>query len=854
MEKVKIISNPYLRKNTFQIFKRSSGEWIDINAENNPNSKLISKELTEGFFPFKVNKIFDEIIREYGIGNERLELYFEGTKADYQELKQVCEKNSRYDHIELKPGKVYLLNAEEILPQIIDTFKELWPIIHQGEFKTKELTHHLDRFIDATNDVIPLCVMGNYSAGKSTFINALIGNEILPSGDEPVTAKIYKITQSADAEHAIITFSADHYPVTIHISSHSCSVDTQFNDSALLDELSKMLDEKQEESIVRKINCALSLINADKHVEISDLIEVNVAFSGGIWEESGMRFAILDTPGSNSASNVDHRGVLQKALNGMTNGLPVYVSEYDNLDSIDNENLYKVMCSMPELDDRFTMIVVNKADENDLPEEGHYSPEKAEEILNLAIPKKLYSIGIFFVSSILGLGSKTDGKFLDKHLSRIYRVHSSLFTDKEDAFYTTLYHYDILPGQLKETMVQDCEKTDHDLLYVNSGLYAIERQIQLFARKYSSYNKCQQSTGFLKGIIQIITEEMSELLEDRKTDRDDLLHLLDKEKQDLLTQIKVQSSQFYKEYLHEHELNLHDHALRILPTFSEEDLRKLESQFIKEKQGMLNYEEKNKEFDDSVSGLKNNFVKNVGGLFSKPGVESIKNFGNQFANDISKTIGTFGETQETKKEADREASEALLKKVTEDFQSSMTQMEQQLEETSQTYWKKRTRYLKLELMDIVADADTLPEQYRKDLNKIIMDFDNIEFEKYKEISFKMNDFNFAIQIGNIKLLESDRLNIKRLNAYCNEMFSKEMEEMYASFHSSHSESFLRWMDMLLIEIEKKIVQFNPELNEMQSKIDWESTQIESLREKLSVVKEKTDHIIQLLEWQINEEE
>lgn len=60
--------------------------------------------------------------------------------------------------------------------------------------------------------------------------------------------------------------------------------------------------------------------------------------------------------------------------------------------------------------------------------------------------------------------------------------------------------------------------------------------------------------------------------------------------------------------------------------------------------------------------------------------------------------------------------------------------------------------------------------------------------------------------------------------------------------------------MLLIEIEKKIVQFNPELNEMQAKIDWESTQIESLREKLSVVKEKTNHIIQLLEWQVNEEE
>ena len=41
--------------------------------------------------------------------------------------------------------------------------------------------------------VIPICVFGNYSAGKSTFINALIGREVLPSGGDPVTAKIYKI-------------------------------------------------------------------------------------------------------------------------------------------------------------------------------------------------------------------------------------------------------------------------------------------------------------------------------------------------------------------------------------------------------------------------------------------------------------------------------------------------------------------------------------------------------------------------------------------------------------------------------------------------------------------------------------
>ena len=47
----------------------------------------------------------------------------------------------------------------------------------------------LNKVSQALDDVIPLCVFGNYSAGKSTFINALIGVELLPSGGDPVTAK-----------------------------------------------------------------------------------------------------------------------------------------------------------------------------------------------------------------------------------------------------------------------------------------------------------------------------------------------------------------------------------------------------------------------------------------------------------------------------------------------------------------------------------------------------------------------------------------------------------------------------------------------------------------------------------------
>lgn len=64
----------------------------------------------------------------------------------------------------------------------------------------------LNKVSQALDDVIPLCVFGNYSAGKSTFINALIGVELLPSGGDPVTAKIYEIRNSEFLDQAKISF------------------------------------------------------------------------------------------------------------------------------------------------------------------------------------------------------------------------------------------------------------------------------------------------------------------------------------------------------------------------------------------------------------------------------------------------------------------------------------------------------------------------------------------------------------------------------------------------------------------------------------------------------------------------
>ena len=50
----------------------------------------------------------------------------------------------------------------------------------------KKIDEELKKFADASKDTIPICILGNYIAGKSTFINSLIGAEILPGGDKPL--------------------------------------------------------------------------------------------------------------------------------------------------------------------------------------------------------------------------------------------------------------------------------------------------------------------------------------------------------------------------------------------------------------------------------------------------------------------------------------------------------------------------------------------------------------------------------------------------------------------------------------------------------------------------------------------
>ncbi len=116
------------------------------------------------------------------------------------------------------------------------------------------------------------------------------------------------------------------------------------------------------------------------------------------------------------------------------------------------------------------MIVVNKADSADLPK-GGFDDERVSDIMRQFIPSRLYGQGIYFVSSILGLGSKNSGEFISDNYAERFEDQQRKYTDPTSRFYKTLYRYDILPGQISRRTNRESEACK-DLLLANSGLFA----------------------------------------------------------------------------------------------------------------------------------------------------------------------------------------------------------------------------------------------------------------------------------------------------------------------------------------------------------------------------------------------
>lgn len=854
MARIKIESNPYNQEIQYSFWSESEGGWQNLKDCYDVNSKLLSDALVKGFFTFHVKEIVDVILHDYWNEQEKVYIEFEGTDDEFTELVSICAEGDYPAKKEISRSDRRLANARDILPSITQIFSEhLSPLIMKSVDESK-IDVELRKFSDASKDTIPICILGNYSAGKSTFINSLIGAEVLPSGDEPITAKIYQISRSATQDRASVELDYEEERFKILFKENDNEIIYTGGDKPLYNQIKEKLDALGAIRITDRVHEALEIINSfdrnDSPDVISNLITLQVPFSGGLLAHANRDFVIFDTPGSNSASNEKHLQVLKAQMHNLSNGLPIFLSEYDSLDSTDNDRLYKIIREVQELDSRFTMIIVNKADTARIPKAG-FSQQDIEQILGMAVPRNLYTEGIYFVSSIVGLGAKNGEDFLDEHCGEIFEGEKNKYGDSSSKYYKTLYKNNIMPEQLKRRAMEKAEARE-DLLYTNSGLFSVEDEIITFAEKYSHYNKCKQAYLFLDRVIGHTSEEIEKTKGEREIQRRSVSDAFEQDKKDLINRMESYAQQLEAQFKTEYPAHMQT-CLRIVEqVYSEQQLEAIETEFINAQKQEKNFEDRQVDVLRAKVALNSNLKENIGKVFKEKSLgkslTALKELSSDFIDDLSEVSKNKDTLSDTKHDVDKSASDELLQKIKNDFTNHINEAQRRIAYVSNKYWQNKSDEIRSQLVEIVTGSSVLTKEKKAEITDLILAYENLNLDNIAENTFIRDDFEKGIWIGKIKIVSSDRLNIKKLVAKYNAKMVEIVGSLFQVVSQTHENSLNAWIANLLDRIRMNIVELNTSLQEQANHIRDISNKIEELERRQIDLTNYTEQIRSMMDW------
>ncbi len=182
-------------------------------------------------------------------------------------------------------------------------------------------------------EVKNIAVCATMSAGKSTFVNALLGSDVLPSRNEATTAKITSVYDKDGAEKTIGFVQKD--------------------SGAVVDKCSD--------------------VNLIKLNEWNDSNEINRIFLQGDLDgirNKGMIVAVHDTPGTNNSSDKSHHTTTINFLKENKMDAIIYVANAEHLCTTDEKTLlselFKKVVKVTAIP---VVFVINKADSVDTAKE-----------------------------------------------------------------------------------------------------------------------------------------------------------------------------------------------------------------------------------------------------------------------------------------------------------------------------------------------------------------------------------------------------------------------------------------------------------------------------------------------------
>ncbi len=405
----------------------------------------------------------------------KAKLSFIGTPGDFEDIGHAYEV-FRKDN----PGiDVTLWHINESAKSLGNRISDLRSIFSkmQEESPYEELKSPLlkPRFEKALNDEFEISVIATVSSGKSTLINAFLGQEILPARNEATTAKIAQIRDDDTAKgfnvRGLRKEGDENYVPCTEIKP------------ATLDELERL----NSDDTIDKIEITGNIVGIHSHE---------------------MRLILSDTPGPNNSRTIAHAKHIDNLIKADYKPMIMYILNATQLEITDDKSLLEKIAKAMQSSgkqgaDRF-LFVLNKADQLDPGKNEYVEKKVADSKKYLEKQFGIYGARIFPVSAQLAKVIRMSQKgvkltedeedFLAKK-HRFIKQRERHFSD-----YVSLSHS--CKHRQEEMLV--ASKTGNDentqaLIY--SGIPALEIAMDEYLEKYALTAKISKAVDVFKNII-----------------------------------------------------------------------------------------------------------------------------------------------------------------------------------------------------------------------------------------------------------------------------------------------------------------------------------------------------------------
>lgn len=538
MAKVYIEYNPYTVETIFKI----NGEEVKSQEKYKSISKQKEKRLQ--YYLEADNKNWGGIVEEFRkiINSKNIDIEFKGRKIDYDDLEYTVLKYKDNSKVNIKLK--YIKARED--NEIHEKFCEFINKVKKSPIKELQGNIIQNAIKEGMSTDFKMSVLGTMSSGKSTLINALIGNDLLPSENQACTATIARIRDDDN--------------------NNEFTVECKDKDEKIVypKEVINFNEENDGYKITPKV---IEKYNNDEKVMYIDI-------EGKIPEISSkkMNLVLQDTPGPNNSRNKNHKKTTDTIIEDENKGIVLYIMNVTQFGVNDDDGLLREIADAMKVGgkqskDRF-IFVLNKCDEIDEAKESlNKLIEKAKKYLK---DHKIENPNIFPVSA-----QKAKLIRMYKQGIKLTRSEKSFLNDYEDYIEYEELHFDKLASlsqssrsKLEEKLSEARKNNDkYEEALIHTGIPAIEVAINEYLEKYAYPIKIKKSIEQIQYFIkeQDMMNKFYNKLVENKNEYEKIKNQINDKKEKInsgnkATEIKAKIDEFSIDNFKLHEIDKKIHT------------------------------------------------------------------------------------------------------------------------------------------------------------------------------------------------------------------------------------------------------------------------------------------------------